>query len=85
MMPNINPEVHTEIFYSMNFSLEVYLQQQDRIHRIGQKHVCEYYRIFANTTVEHQIRKAAIDKMSIREELLVDIAHKLRELDTNLV
>jgi SNF2 family DNA or RNA helicase len=85
MMPNINPEVHTEIFYSMNFSLEVYLQQQDRIHRIGQKHVCEYYRIFANTTVEHQTRKAAIDKMSIREELLVDIAHKLRELDTNLV
>jgi SNF2 family DNA or RNA helicase len=84
-MPNINPEVHTEIFYSMNFSLEVYLQQQDRIHRIGQKHVCEYYRIFANTSIEHQIRKAAIDKMSIREEILVDIAHKLRELDPNLV
>ena len=85
MMPNINPEVHTEIFYSMNFSLEVYLQQQDRIHRIGQKHVCDYYRIFANTSIEHQIRKAAIDKMSIREEMLVDIAHKLRELDSNLV
>jgi SNF2 family DNA or RNA helicase len=85
IMPNINPEVHTEIFYSMNFSLEVYLQQQDRIHRIGQKHVCDYYRIFANTSIEHQIRKAAIDKMSIREEILVDIAHKLRESDSNLV
>lgn len=85
VMPNISPEVHTEIFYSMNFSLEVYLQQQDRIHRIGQKHVCDYYRIFANTSIEHQIRKAAVDKMSIREELLVDIAHKLRESDANLV
>jgi SNF2 family DNA or RNA helicase len=85
VMPNINPEVHTQIFYSMNFSLEVYLQQQDRIHRIGQKHKCDYYRIFANTSIEHQIRKAAIEKMSIREEMLVDIAHKLRELDPNLV
>lgn len=85
IMPNINPEVHTQIFYSMNFSLEVYLQQQDRIHRIGQKHVCDYYRIFANTTIEHQIRKAAIDKMSIREEILVDFANKLRESGTNLV
>lgn len=85
IMPNINPEVHTEIFYSMNFSLEVYLQQQDRIHRIGQKHVCDYYRIFLNTSIEHQIRKAAIDKMSIREEMLVDFAHKLRETDSNLV
>lgn len=85
VMPNINPEVHTEIFYSMNFSLEVYLQQQDRIHRIGQKHICDYYRIFANTSIEHQIRKAAIEKMSIREELLIDFAHKLRESNTNLV
>lgn len=85
IMPNINPEVHTEIFYSMNFSLEVYLQQQDRIHRIGQKHVCDYYRIFLNTSIEHQIRKAAIEKMTIREEMLIDIAHKLRESDGNLV
>lgn len=85
VMPNINPEVHTEIFYSMNFSLEVYLQQQDRIHRIGQKHVCDYYRIFANSSIEHQIRKAAIDKMSIREEILVDIAHKIRESGDELV
>lgn len=84
-MPNINPEVHTEIFYSMNFSLEVYLQQQDRIHRIGQKHVCDYFRIFANTSIEHQIRKACIDKMSIREDMLIDIAHKLRESESNLV
>lgn len=85
MMPNINPEVHTQIFYSMNFSLEVYLQQQDRIHRIGQKHVCDYYRIFLNTPIEHQIRKAAIDKMTIREEMLIDIAHKLRESGPDLV
>jgi SNF2 family DNA or RNA helicase len=79
VFPDIAPEVHTEIFYSCNFSLEVYLQQQDRIHRIGQKHNCDYYRIFANTSVEQQIRKALDEKLTIRKEMLIDIAEKLKE------
>lgn len=83
--PGINPEVHTEIFYSLNFSLEVYLQQQDRIHRLGQKHQCDYYRIFANSTVEHQIRHAITEKMTIRRDMLVDIAEKIRKTDSDLV
>jgi SNF2 family DNA or RNA helicase len=79
IFPDMTPEVHTEIFYSCNFSLEVYLQQQDRIHRIGQKHNCDYYRIFANTSVEQQIRKALDEKLTIRKEMLIDIAEKLKE------
>jgi SNF2 family DNA or RNA helicase len=79
IFPDMTPEVHTEIFYSCNFSLEVYLQQQDRIHRIGQKHNCDYYRIFANTNVEQQIRKALDEKLTIRKEMLIDIAEKLKE------
>lgn len=77
--PNISPEVFTQVFFSMNFSLEVYLQQQDRIHRLGQKHECEYYRIFSNSPVEKKIRDAIGDKMSLRKEMLIDIAEKLRE------
>ncbi len=77
VFPNIAPEVYTQIFYSMNFSLEVYLQQQDRIHRLGQKHTCEYYRIFANTPVEKRIQKAIEEKMSLRWEMLVDVAKEL--------
>ncbi|MNK09963.1 hypothetical protein D3C87_279730 [compost metagenome] len=83
--PGVNPEVHTQIFYSLNFSLEVYLQQQDRIHRLGQKHQCDYYRLFANTSVEHQIRKAITEKMTIRRDILVDIAEKIRKNDVDLV
>jgi SNF2 family DNA or RNA helicase len=79
IFPDISPEVYTQIFYSCNFSLEVFLQQQDRIHRIGQTHECDYYRIFANTSVEHQIRKALEDKMVVRKDMLVDIAEKLKE------
>jgi len=75
----MSPEIHTQIFYSCSFSLEIFLQQQDRIHRIGQTFECDYYRIFANTSVEHRIRKALDDKLSIRKEMLVDIAESLKE------
>lgn len=81
VLPGLSPEVHTEVFYSTNFSLEVFLQQQDRVHRLGQKHVCDYYRIFASTPVENRIKEAIRDKMSIRYEMLVDIAEKIRSDD----
>jgi SNF2 family DNA or RNA helicase len=85
MFPGITPEVHTQIFYSINFSLEVYLQQQDRIHRLGQKHQCDYYRLFTNTTIEHQIREAITEKMTIRKDMLVDIAEKIQKSAIDLV
>lgn len=79
VLPGISPEVYTQVFYSLNFSLEVYLQQQDRIHRLGQTHDCDYYRIFALTPVEKRMRDALNDKLSIRQDMLIDIAEKLKE------
>lgn len=84
-LPGVDPSVHTQIFYSCNFSLEVFLQQQDRIHRIGQKNQCDYYRLWINCSVEHLIKNALTDKMCIRKEMLIDIAEKLKQLDNNLV
>lgn len=81
MFPGISPEVHTQVFYSMNFSLEVYLQQQDRIHRLGQKHDCDYHRIFASSPVETKIRQTIGEKMNLRWEMLVDIAEGLLKED----
>jgi SNF2 family DNA or RNA helicase len=85
IFPDVSPEVHTEIFYSCNFSLEVYLQQQDRIHRIGQTKECDYYRIFANTNVDQKIRRALDDKLFIRKSMLIDIAKELKETPELLV
>lgn len=85
VFPSLAPEVHTQIFYSINFSLEVYLQQQDRIHRLGQTHECNYYRIFASNDIEFKIRDALEDKMSLRKDMLVDIALKIRDSASNLV
>lgn len=89
VFPGISPEVYTQVFFSMNFSLEVYLQQQDRIHRLGQKHECDYYRIFCNSPVEKRIKSAIEDKMTLRYEMLVDVAesliHETKEEESVLV
>lgn len=77
LIPDVDTQVYTQIFYSLNFSLEVYLQQQDRIHRLGQDRACEYYRLFSNSPVERKIREALIEKTAIREEMLVDVAKTL--------
>lgn len=81
----ISPAVYTEIFYSTNFSAEVYSQQEDRIHRLGQTNVCEYYRIFATTGIEKRIRNIIEDKLILRHEMLIDIAEKLQTEDELLV
>lgn len=77
VMPDIDSQIFTEIFFSLSFSLERYLQQQDRIHRLGQENECTYYRILTNSPVERKIKEALRDKLSIKEDLLVDIATTL--------
>lgn len=85
VVPEFDSRVYTQVFFSMNFSLEVYLQQQDRIHRIGQDHECEYYRLFTTSAIDRKVREALDDKMSIREDMLIDIAHKLRHQEDELM
>jgi SNF2 family DNA or RNA helicase len=74
VFPSIDPRVYTEVFYSINFSSEVYTQQLDRIHRLGQTHECMYYRIFANNPVETKLRQAISDKLDLRREMLRDFS-----------
>lgn len=73
----ITKNVFTQVFYSLNFSLETYLQQQDRIHRLGQEHPCDYYRLFTKFLVENHVKEKIDEKMSIRGEMLQDIINKL--------
>lgn len=75
--PGITREVFTQIFYSMNFSLEVYLQQQDRIHRLGQEFTCYYYHIICNTPAEIRVKEAIENKKSIRGAVLQDVITQL--------
>ena len=83
-VPALNPEVFNEIFYSLNFSLEVYLQQQDRIHRIGQRNTCHYWRLIAKSPIEDRVVKALDSKLSCNQEMLVD-TFKGRKQESTLV
>ena len=73
-----SPTISDEIFYSINFSLEVYLQQQDRIHRIGQKEECKYWILLGNTSVEGRILDRLQAKLKCNREFLEDISKQAR-------
>ena len=50
------------IFYDRGFSLDDYLQAQDRIHRISQKKECNIYNIMIRGSIDEWIHKLLISK-----------------------
>lgn len=77
IMPGIDPSVYTQIFYALSYSLEVYLQMQDRIHRLGQDRPCEYFRLYSNSPIEKRILGVLDDKLFLKTEMMVDVAETL--------
>lgn len=77
MLPSFDKRVSDQIFYSANFSLEVFLQQQDRIHRIGQTRKCRYWMLLTNSKIERSIADRLELKLICNKEILVDIVSSL--------
>ena len=69
--------ISDQVFFSLNFSLEVFMQQQDRIHRIGQTKECHYWIIITNSCIESKIYKAMEDKVFVNRSLLVDFSKQV--------
>lgn len=63
------------IYYSISYSLEEFLQSQDRVHRIGQTSKCTYFTLLAEDTVDEPIYKA----LTRKEESARAIVNYLRE------
>ena len=78
--PTFSTTISDQIFYSLNFSLEVFLQQQDRIHRIGQTKECNYWILLTNSCVEAKVYKTTEDKVFINRSLLIDFSKNLTVL-----
>eukprot|EP00697_Spironema_sp_BW2_P012060 gnl/Spiro4/28122_TR13919_c0_g2_i1.p1 gnl/Spiro4/28122_TR13919_c0_g2~~gnl/Spiro4/28122_TR13919_c0_g2_i1.p1 ORF type:complete len:589 (+),score=11.64 gnl/Spiro4/28122_TR13919_c0_g2_i1:2411-4177(+) len=76
----VDSQVYTQIFYSLNFSLEVFLQQQDRIHRIGQTRACEYFILLTDFDVERYVYKVLGDKEDVKDTMMVDFVNS-RKVD----
>lgn len=63
------------IWFSRDWSLENELQANDRVHRIGQRHVVNYHFLTTPKTVDDKIDKALKSKQSVADNLI-----DLREL-----
>jgi len=61
------------IFYSNSYDLELRVQAEDRIHRIGQEYSCTYIDLVAKGTVDEQILKNLLNKVKISNEVLGEV------------
>lgn len=63
-------ESHTVIYYSVGFSLMVYLQSQDRNHRIGQTHPVTYCHLVTPDTIDDYVIRRLMEKKNLADEVL---------------
>lgn len=63
---------HTMLYYSNSYDLEVRLQSEDRIHRIGQNFNVTYIDLVARGTVDEKIISALRNKRNLAAEVLGD-------------
>lgn len=55
------------VYYSLTYSLDQYLQSQDRFHRIGQKNPVTYYHLLVKGTIDEIILRVLQYKEDIRQ------------------
>ena len=66
------------IYYSLTFNLEDFLQSQDRLHRIGQKHNVVYYillsvfpiKVKGEVPIDREIYRSLQDKKNLADDIL---------------
>jgi len=66
-------EASTMIFYSNSYDLELRVQAEDRIHRIGQNKSCTYIDLVSKNTVDEKILQNLLSKVKISNEVLGEI------------
>lgn len=67
----------TAIYVTRGWSLEEYLQSQDRLHRIGQRGTVSIVNLVAKGTVDEEIAKALNKKQNLADQLTGDAARRL--------
>ena len=67
---------HTVIYYSNSYDLEVRLQSEDRVHRIGQTSKVTYVDLVTEGTVDEHIVKILQNKMKLAGQALGEEVRK---------
>ena len=58
------------IYYSNSYDLELRVQSEDRVHRIGQLNKVTYVDLISPGTVDEKIVKALRDKINVADTIL---------------
>jgi SNF2 family DNA or RNA helicase len=66
-------EANVIIYYSNSYDLELRIQSEDRIHRIGQNDKCTYIDLVSENTVDEHILKTLLNKVKISNEILGEV------------
>lgn len=61
---------HYEVYYSLNYSYELWKQSMDRIHRIGQTEPCTYFYLIAADTIDKVIYDVLHGKRDLSDAVL---------------
>lgn len=67
----------TAIYYTRSWSLEEYLQSQDRLHRIGQTGTVSILHLIAKGSIDEEIAKALRGKQTLADQLTGDDARQI--------
>ena len=66
------------IWFSLSWSLELYLQANARLHRQGQKNTVRIYRIMARNTIDEKVLEVLEGKNIRQEKLLAELRADLK-------
>lgn len=58
---------HHVVYYSLTYSHDLYLQSQDRFHRIGQKNPVTYYHLLVKGSIDERVLQALQRKEDMRQ------------------
>lgn len=64
---------HTSVYYSNTFSLDNYLQSQDRLHREGQDNKVTYVRLISEDTIDERIIESLEENEKLAKEIMDDV------------
>ncbi len=81
---NLQTGGSTLIWFSLTWSLELYLQTNARIYRQGQKETVVIHHIIAKETVDEDVMKALDNKEIGQEELLRAVKARIEREETNV-
>lgn len=76
VIPDLDTSVYNHVFWSLAWSLERYLQQQDRSHRIGQTRDVHYWILSTRCPIEELVYERLDAKKSVSDSILIDCINK---------